>query len=98
MLVFVAGGILAFAVHTAHEAGWINALQGRAVDLRWLVAPGTVRASLLTGMLGLQPEPTVAETLAWLAYVIPMSIYVLKPASSGTRARTTPEPVREVVG
>jgi high-affinity iron transporter len=98
VLVFVAGGILAYAVHSAHEAGWINVLQARAVDLRWLVAPGTVRASLLTGMLGLQPEPTVAEALVWLAYVIPMTIYVLKPVSSGTRAQTAPAPAREVVG
>ena len=27
----------------------------------WLVEPGTVSASLVTGMLGLQPQPTVAE-------------------------------------
>jgi high-affinity iron transporter len=88
VLVFVAAGVFAFAVHTAHEAGWLNVLQGRAVNLRWLVAPGTVRASLLTGMLGLQPEPTVAEALAWLAYVIPASLFVLMPGASKAAART----------
>jgi high-affinity iron transporter len=100
VLVFVAGGILAFAAHTAHEAGWLDAFQSRAIDLRWLVAPGSVRASLLTGMLGLQPEPTVAEVFVWLAYVIPMSIYVLKPASSGrpTQAASPTATTREVVG
>ena len=44
---------------------------------RWLVAPGSVRAALLTGMLGLQPVPTVGETLAWLLYAVPMGLYVL---------------------
>jgi high-affinity iron transporter len=79
VLVFVAAGLLATAVHTAHEAGWLNSLQGQAVDLTWLVKPGTVSGSLLTGMLGLQPSPTVGEALAYLLYAIPMALYVLWP-------------------
>ena len=61
ILVFVAAGLLATAAHTAHEAGWINSLQGQALDLTWLVQPGTISGSLLTGMLGLQPSPTVGR-------------------------------------
>ena len=61
ILVLVAAGLLASAAHTAHEAGWLNSLQGQAIDLSWLIDPGTVTSSLLTGMLGLQPQPTVAE-------------------------------------
>lgn len=80
VLVLVAAGLLASAVHTGHEAGWIDVMQAQAFDLRWLVAPGSVRAALLTGMLGLQPVPTVGETLAWLLYAIPMGLYVLWPA------------------
>lgn len=80
VLVFVAAGLLATAVHTAHEAGWLNSLQGQAVDLTWLVKPGTVSGALLTGMLGLQPSPTVGEALAYLLYAIPMAIYVLWPS------------------
>jgi high-affinity iron transporter len=79
ILVLVAAGLLATAVHSFAEAGVVTALQGSAFDLSWLVAPGTVRASLLTGMLGLQPVPTAAEVLVWLAYAIPMSAYVLWP-------------------
>jgi high-affinity iron transporter len=79
VLVLVAAGLLSTAVHDFAEAGVITAFQQPAFDLSWLVAPGTVRASLLTGMLGLQPVPTVAEVLVWLAYAIPMSAYVLWP-------------------
>ncbi len=92
VLVLVAGGLLASAMHTAHEADLINFGQTTAVDLSWLVRPGTVLASLLTGVLGLQPKPTVVEVVVWLAYVIPMSLYVLwpslhrkKPASPGAK-------------
>jgi high-affinity iron transporter len=79
VLVLVAAGLLATSLHTAHEAGWISALQAQAVDLSWLVNPGTVTGSLLTGMLGLQPEPTVIEAAAYLIYAVPMALYVLWP-------------------
>ena len=63
VLVLVAAGLLATAAHTAHEAGWLNTFQDQAVNLRWLVDPGSVRAALLTGMFGLQAQPVWAEVL-----------------------------------
>jgi high-affinity iron transporter len=87
VLVFVAAGLLASAAHTAHEAGWINGLQGQAIDLSWLVQPGTISGSLLTGMLGLQPAPTVIETIFYLGYAIPMAAYVLWPQGMRLRPR-----------
>jgi high-affinity iron transporter len=95
VLVLVAAGLLASAVHTAHEAGWMDVLQAQAFDLRWLVAPDSIRAALLTGMLGLQPVPTVGETLAWIVYAIPMALYVLWPARGPVRTerRTMRVPV-----
>lgn len=79
ILVFVAAGLLSTSLHTAHEAGWFNGLQGQAVDLTWLVQPGTVSGSLLTGMLGLQPTPTVGEALVYVLYAVPMALFVLWP-------------------
>jgi high-affinity iron transporter len=93
VLVFVAGGLLASAVHEFAEAGVLTAGQSAAFDLSWLVSPGSVQASLITGMFGLQPVPTVAEVFVWLAYVVPMTIYILKPAraaeTAGTRTVST---------
>jgi len=97
VLVFVAAGLLATAVHTAHEAGWFNGLQAQAVDLTWLVRPGTVLASLLTGMLGIQSRPTVGEAAAWLIYLVPVAVLVCWPrrtkASSPPIAPAPPSPV-----
>jgi high-affinity iron transporter len=91
ILVFVAAGLLSTALHTAHEAGWFNQLQGQAVDLTWLVQPGTVSGSLLTGMLGLQPTPTIGEALVYVLYAVPMALYVLWPDRLRPRRRA---PVR----
>jgi len=88
ILVFVAAGLLSTSLHTAHEAGWFDSLQGQAVDLTWLVQPGTISGSLLTGMLGLQPQPTVGEALVYLLYAVPMTLYVLWPDRLRPRRRT----------
>lgn len=91
ILVFVAAGLLASAAHTGHEAGWINSFQSQALDLTWLVQPGTVTGALLTGMLGLQPTPTQIEVFVYLAYAIPMALYVLWPDRlRRRRARSAP--------
>jgi high-affinity iron transporter len=79
VLVFVAAGLLASAMHTAHEAGWLTIGQAQALDLSWLVVPGTWTSSLLTGMLGLQPTPTVVEVAAYLVYAVPMLLLLLWP-------------------
>jgi high-affinity iron transporter len=90
VLVFVAAGLFATSIHTAHEAGWFNGLQGQALDLSWLVQPGTISGSLLTGMLGLQPKPTIGEALVYALYAAPMALYVLWP----DRLRLRRAPVR----
>ncbi len=93
VLVLVAAGLLATAAHTAHEAGWINGMQGQALDLTWLVQPGTVTGSLLTGMLGLQPQPTEIEVLVYLLYAIPMGLYVVWPDRWRKAIRVRRQPV-----
>jgi high-affinity iron transporter len=94
VLVLVAAGLTMTVLHTAHEAGWINAGQGNAVDLTWLVRPGTVLASLLTGVLGLQPKPTVLETIGWVLYAVPMLAYISWPRPQRPRpsVATTSQP------
>jgi high-affinity iron transporter len=97
VLVLVAAGLTMTVLHTAHEAGWINIGQATAADLTWLVRPGTVVASLLTGVLGLQPKPTVLETVGWLLYAVPMLMYVAWPRPQRPRpavATAQPESAR----
>jgi high-affinity iron transporter len=87
VLVFVAAGLVASALHTAHEAGWVNFGQASAFDLSWLVVPGTWTASLLTGMLGLQPFPVVIEVVGYVVYAVPLLLYLLLPDRFRPRVR-----------
>jgi high-affinity iron transporter len=79
VLVLVAAGLVATTLHTAHEAGWLNAGQGQALDLTWLVVPGSWPSALLTGMLGWQPQPTYIELIGYLLFLIPAAAYILWP-------------------
>ena len=88
VLVLVAAGLVVNALHTAHEAGWLNSGQGQTVDLTWLVRPGSVQSSLLTGMLGIQDHPVVIEVIGWFAYLIPVGLYVGWPAGRAPSRRT----------
>ncbi|CAO5249023.1 iron uptake transporter permease EfeU [Frankia sp. AgKG'84/4] len=92
VLVVIAAGLLATAAHTGHEAGWLNAGQQRTFDLSWLVRPGTPLASVLTGVLGLQPRPVVAEVVVWVVYLVPLVAYVLWPARRSPPRQPSPEP------
>ena len=88
VLVIVAAGLTMTVLHTAHGAGWLNVGQATPLNLSWLVAPGTVQASLLTGVLGLSAHPAVIEMIAWVVYAVPMIILVAGPK----RSRPTPPP------
>jgi high-affinity iron transporter len=79
VLVFVAAGLVASSLHAAHEAGWLTIGQQQALDLTWLVQPGTLWSALLTGVLGIPPQPTVIELIGYLAYLVPMLLVVLWP-------------------
>ncbi|WP_310964446.1 iron uptake transporter permease EfeU [Nocardioides terrisoli] len=79
VLVLVAAGLVVSALHTAHEAGWLDVGQQQVLDLSWLVQPGSVLSSLLTGMLGIQPHPALIEVVGWLVYLVPVGVFVTWP-------------------
>lgn len=93
VLVVVAAGLLMTAAHTAHEAGWVNFGQTEVLNLRWLVLPGTPWSSFITGVLGIQPRPTVIEVTVWLVYLVVLLVLVLRPPAAGRRrAVVSPQP------
>ena len=88
VLVFVAAGLVASAIHTAHEAGWITFGQDQVADLTWLMPPGSIVSALITGVLGIQPRPTAIEFVGWLLFLVPMLLIVLWPAPARRRTES----------
>jgi high-affinity iron transporter len=88
VLVFVAAGLVASAIHTAHEAGWLNFGQTQIADLTWIAPSGSIVSALLTGVLGIQPRPVTIEFVGWLLYLVPMLFVVLWPAAPRPRSDT----------
>jgi FTR1 family protein len=89
VLVLVAAGLVASALHTGAEAGWVVGGQTQALDLSAVVRPGTVWESLITGILGIPARPTVIEVVGWLLYAVPMLLILLAPDTVRPRVRAT---------
>nr|WP_320144644.1 iron uptake transporter permease EfeU [uncultured Cohaesibacter sp.] len=80
-LILVAAGLCVSTLRTAHEAGWLNAGQQQILDLSWLVAAGTMRSALITGMLGIPADPRLIEGLGWSLYLVPVTLIIYWPHS-----------------
>ena len=56
-----------------------------------------MQSALITGMFGIQPEPTWGELLAFAVYAVPMTVYVCRPQRPKARVDVSPTPVASTV-
>ena len=87
-LILVAAGLVITSLRSAHEAGWLNAGQQTTISLSWLVAPGTVQSALITGVLGIPADPRRIEIIGWVAYLVPVTLYLYWPTARRPRPET----------
>ncbi|ROP42737.1 iron uptake transporter permease EfeU [Pseudokineococcus lusitanus] len=86
-LVVVAGGVLAYGVHDLQEAAVLPGLTTLAFDVSGAVPPSSWYGVLLKGTVGFTPATTWLQAVAWLLYVVPMLLVVLRPGGPPRRAR-----------
>jgi high-affinity iron transporter len=84
LLILVAAGIFKYGVHDLQESGVLPGLATHAFDISGVLDPSAWYSALLSGMFNITAQPTVWETIAWLAYAVPVLILFLLPA--GRRA------------
>jgi high-affinity iron transporter len=90
LLVFVAAGILKYGVHDFQEAGVLLAF-----DVSGVLDPNSWYGAAIAGMFNITAAPTVLETVAYVAYLVPVLTAFLWPARRPTptaadRAESSP--------
>lgn len=71
-IMVVAAGFLAGSLHHLHEAGVWNSLQTQVWDTSGFIAENGTLGSVLRGLMGYNPRPTVGELILYLGYLVPV--------------------------
>jgi high-affinity iron transporter len=74
LIVIVSAGLLASAVHELNEGGLLLFATGRAYDASGILGPNGVMGSVLRGLFGYEPRPTVLQVVVYWAYLVPTMI------------------------
>lgn len=85
LLIVVAAGVLAYGVHDLQEAGILPGIGTLAFDVSGVVPPDSWYGTLLKGTVNFQPDPTWLQVVAWVAYLVPVLWFYLRP-QTGTPA------------
>lgn len=82
ILIVVAAGLFAYAVHELQEAGWFPFLTATAFDLSAPLSDRQGVGAVLRGLVGYNADPSVLEVLSWAAYLVVIGALYLRPTAA----------------
>ena len=97
LILVVAAGLFAFAVHELQEAGVLGFLAGEVFDVSGRLPDDSGVGAILRAVIGYQANPTVLELLAWIGYVVVTGVFYFRPYG-GSRPRIAVTGAKDPVG
>ncbi|WGW12988.1 FTR1 family protein [Saxibacter everestensis] len=77
-LIFIAGGILSYGVHSLQEANLLPGLNSFAFQIGDVIRPDSWVGTLLGGIFNFTPETTWLSAIAWTLYVgITLTVFIV---------------------
>ncbi|MGZ8601342.1 MAG: iron uptake transporter permease EfeU [Actinomycetota bacterium] len=96
LLIVVAAGLFAYALHELQEAGWLPVLAGTAFDISTTFPDDEGAGGILRAIFGYQANPTWLELAGWFGYLVIVGGMFLRsappvPAAPPATATATPD-------
>jgi high-affinity iron transporter len=88
ILIVVAAGLFAFALHELQEAGWLPFLESHAFDISASLPDDSGVGAILRGLLGYHAAPSWLEVSGWVGYLAVVGgLFLRTPKPPGTKSR-----------
>jgi high-affinity iron transporter len=90
-LIVVAAGVLAYGFHDLQEARFLPGLNDLAFDVSDTIDVNSWYGTLLKGVFNFQPNPTWLQVVVWLAYLVPVLFFFLRPSKATPAGAAAPK-------
>ncbi|HEX9124246.1 MAG TPA: iron uptake transporter permease EfeU [Actinomycetota bacterium] len=79
LILVVAAGLFAFAIHELQEAGVFPFLTAQAFDISRTLPDDSGVGGILRALIGYQANPTLLELVAWVCYLTTAAVFYFRP-------------------